>query len=267
MSRLKSEYEKRWAELAGGEEVRDVLVGERLVPTGYTDCHDPTYFVDGHPNMLIRRNHELDLNVLPFKQTLKIADAFNRLGKFGVNCLPYIPVEADGIVYVATENVVGENLESSLEWGSDPAGLDKGWEGLGEYYLDAWRKRLPYASDITGCRQYMVGKAGFDPVDRTWLVDLSDLCADFGGGKVPGYKKTRFESEIWGFYGYATDVIRIEGCLGSEMTRSRQKIAEMLAVTGFDSMPKDDYLSKREVLMMLDSGEVPEEDDLAYMKV
>jgi hypothetical protein len=170
-------------------------------------------------------------------------------------------------VYVATENVVGENLESSLEGGYNPAGLDKGWEGLGEYYLDAWRKRLPYASDITGCRQYMVGKAGFDPVDRTWLVDLSDLCADFGGGKVPGYKKTRFESEIWGFYGYATDVIRIEGCLGSEMTRSRQKIAEMLAVTGFDSMPKEDYLSKREVLMMLDSGEVPEEDDLAYMKV
>jgi len=184
------------------------------------------YITPSYPDLLIRHN---DRSV-DYATISKTAKVFNELPSFGINSLPYVPLEHNGEPYVVTLKVEGENLVDIIVRGDFPPDLireiDALWASLSGYLVYGKESLAPIAADIYTPNQYMYGTVAGSTTPRLWLVDLGEHTNTF---KSESEKRTLSRSLLYDEYeGELLDLINavlsIEKLIGVPLVSSRHAL-------------------------------------------
>ncbi len=162
----------------------ETAIAENLIPSGFTGHFTQSsgpnntsiYRLNGYPEAVVRENIGLDM-----QKAREIADAYQKLPDFGINSVPYLPIDVDGQVYVVTKLVKGVDLDKALE--NDPPAklvdeVDLVWSGLSKMMVATQKIKGKYPSDIIDSHQYMYGTMMGDSETRVRVVDLGEYVDD-----------------------------------------------------------------------------------------
>ncbi|MDB5181969.1 MAG: hypothetical protein JWP13_732 [Candidatus Saccharibacteria bacterium] len=224
-------------ELTGGADIHELL-DERLLPSGFPGGSARKFLVDGHPDLVVRKNRWQD----DLEDAQRVAEAFGRLNEYGVNALPYVPITHNDKLYVVTQKVNGTELENVLH----PAvtddvvsSMDRTWAGLADYMRDAKVSDLVCARDVLAPHQYMVGTTATDPNQDVRLVDLDKFAQKFGEG-LDDYDADAYGEHLVYLAGH---IVGLEIATGRRLDLSRHS-AELALGAADELIGQDDSYDK-----------------------
>jgi hypothetical protein len=202
------------------------VIAHDLVPSGYPGSYTEKYLVRGYPHLVVRHVKEGE----PIYVLNEAAGVFNELADFGIDALPYIPVEHDGEAYIVTLKVTGDALKDVLAEGDEEmaARVDDMWSKLISYVVTRKQNGEPYAGDIYAPDQYMYGTVLDDDEARVWLVDLGEYAKRFSEGT----ERYDYEREMLEL---VNTVLSLEDKLRLPLTTSRSVLKQSV---GTMSVPR-----------------------------
>jgi ribosomal protein S18 acetylase RimI-like enzyme len=190
------------------------LIDTALVPADLPGNDTKKYFVNGHPDLLVRLNHGQE-----YRDHQEARQATHDLT--GVHVLPSELVQHGQETYVITKIVEGRTLEEELTRNPTEdllTAVEETWTSLAQGFLAAKLEDTPWPTDIHGHTQFMVGAIAGEPYRRLWLVDLPD-----GAANLNHYDS--FEVKL---IGIANSVNELEMLTGRPLVGARAALAEAL---------------------------------------
>lgn len=163
-----------------GQEPPEHILEHCLIDSSYPGSNTLKYRVKGLPEVVVRSDR--DLPEPAERET--VAQAFQQLPAYGIDALPYIPVEHNGEVAVFTRRFHGDNLEDLLHPDIDPTllrAIDHNRTHLIKYYTSGFADGEIRADDISSIDSYMYGRTAADPqeIRRLVLVDLGTYVTSY----------------------------------------------------------------------------------------
>jgi|GEM_PF-2478286 len=152
------------------------LLDTSLLPSGLPGDATQKYFVEGHPNLLVRCNDGDDYDELATANA-----AASRMAQYDINVLPAKTLQHDGHNYTITEIIDGQQLDTYLQ--TLPVEQAAAIADTLHARLAMWlstevdEDRLA-VSDVFGLYQYMYGIRPGETEARVWLVDLPLYACD-----------------------------------------------------------------------------------------
>jgi hypothetical protein len=194
---------------------RELLDGA-LVPSGYPGKGTQKFFVEGHPEVVVRNNEKVAVSDMR-----GAAAAYSRLREHGFNVLSMAVVPHNDEAYVITQKVHGRDLiDAVAEQPELVPEVDQFWTRLIDYHAAAYENQDPVAKDIISVAQYVHGHIAGSSEDKIYAVDLSEYS---GKRTLDDWEYALDLAQL------GSELVKLETAAGQGLTAARAELATAAA--------------------------------------